>query len=419
MVQLLLTLALIAAAYNLFFFAFYILGAEFYDTWQVIRESKASTAKRRAYMPKVAVIVPGYNEQYAIADTIHSVMKNTYPNFTVFVVDDGSKDRTSFVAADAAKQYGDRVKVYWKKNGGKASAINHALHRIKRHELVMTLDADSELAPEAIANSVKYFTDKHVQAVASNVKVTHANSVLGLLQKLEYMIAYRSKKAYTVTNSEFIVGGVGAMYRYNTLRKLGFMDEHLQTEDIATSLKILTLGNKKNKVIYGADVIAYTEGVSNLKDLYKQRLRWKLGALQALAQYKGLFFKGGKKHGKMLGWMRLPLALLSEALVLVEPLMLALYLYFTFKSGSFAFFAGAYATLMVYMFLAIGLDDTTSREDKVRLLSIAPVAYFLFYIMNFIQFFSVLSCLRRLDKIYYGLDTKGSWKSPKRAMRTA
>lgn len=418
MVELLLSLALIAAVYNLFFFAFYIIGAEFYDTWQVVRKTKAKTS-RKTYLPKVAVIIPGYNEQYAIADTIHSVMASTYPKITAYVVDDGSKDRTSFVATEAAKQYGSKVKVYWKKNGGKASAINYALHRIKRHELVMTLDADSELDPEAIANSVHYFTDKNVQAVASNVKVTHTNSVLGILQKLEYMIAYRSKKAYTVTNSEFIVGGVGAMYRYNTLRKLGFMDEHLQTEDIATSLKILTLGNKKHKVIYGADVIAYTEGVSNLKDLYKQRLRWKLGALQALAQYKGLFFKGGKKHGMMLSWWRLPLALLSEALVLIEPMMLAMYLYFTFRSGSFAFFAGAYATLMAYMFLAIGFDDTTSKQDKIRMLSIAPIAYFLFYIMNFIQFFSVLSCLRKLDKIYYGLDSKGSWKSPKRAIRTA
>ena len=418
MVALLLTLALIAAAYNLFFFAFYLLGAEVYDTWQVLRANKVAK-RRKPYMPKVAVIIPGYNEQYAIGDTIRSVMASTYPNVTAFVVDDGSKDRTSFVAAEAAKPYGDKVKIFWKKNGGKASAINHALHRIKGYELVMTLDADSELAPEAIGNSVKYFTDKYVQAVASNVKVTHANSILGMLQKLEYMIAYRSKKAYTVTNSEFIVGGVGAMYRYKTLKRLGFMDEHLQTEDIATSLKILTLGNRKNKVIYGADVIAYTEGVSNLKDLYKQRLRWKLGALQALAQYKGLFFKGGKKHGKMLGWMRLPLAILSELLVLVEPLMLVLYLYFTYQSRSFAFFAGAYATLMVYMFIAIAMDDTTSRQDKLRLLSIAPIAYFLFYIMNFIQFFSVLSCLRRLEKIYYGIDSKGSWKSPKRAVRTA
>ena len=94
------------------------------------------------------------------------------------------------------------------KNVGKANALNFAMQRGVRGEFVMTLDADCVLHPNAIQNAVDYMIDDpRVAGVAANVRVMDTHSLLGLLQKFEYMVGYRSKKFYTMSNSEFIVGG--------------------------------------------------------------------------------------------------------------------------------------------------------------------------------------------------------------------
>src|SRR5206468_1640829 len=140
--------------------------------------------------------------------------------------------------------------------------------------LTMTLDADSALDKYAIANAVEYFRDKRVVGVAANVKIMQQHSVLGMLQKFEHMIGYRSKKFYTLTNSEFILGGVASTYRYETLKRVGFYDTDTATEDIGLSLKIVSEGNKKQRIVYAANVVASTEGVQSYKALFRQRYRW-------------------------------------------------------------------------------------------------------------------------------------------------
>ena len=77
----------------------------------------------------------------------------------------------------------------------------------------MCLDGDSTLAPDAVAKSVAYFRDKRVVATASNVNIIPNGTILGLVQRFEYLICHQMKKAQSAFNVEYIIGGIGSMFR--------------------------------------------------------------------------------------------------------------------------------------------------------------------------------------------------------------
>ena len=89
------------------------------------------------YLPRVAVLIPAYNEEKVIVRTIRSVMMSNYKNMHILVIDDGSKDRTSEVAREAYPRdiESGRLTVLTKPNGGKADALNYALELRRRRDL--------------------------------------------------------------------------------------------------------------------------------------------------------------------------------------------------------------------------------------------------------------------------------------------
>ena len=89
------------------------------------------------YNPRVAVLIPAYNEETVIVRTIRSVLNSDYKNLHVIVIDDGSRDRTAEVAAAAYAQEiaAGRVQVLTKRNEGKAAALNYALERMNEEIL--------------------------------------------------------------------------------------------------------------------------------------------------------------------------------------------------------------------------------------------------------------------------------------------
>jgi len=99
-------------------------------------------------MPKVSVVIPAYNEEKNIKETINRV-KKTNPNYEIIVVDDGSKDKTT----EIAKKTG--VKVFkFKKNKGKGAAFRKGIHE-SSGEIIVQVDADSQFPPEDIPKLIE------------------------------------------------------------------------------------------------------------------------------------------------------------------------------------------------------------------------------------------------------------------------
>lgn len=408
---------------NLVHLGMYLAGANYYDVLG-FKRAKQKTRRTR-YSPRVSVLIPAHNEEKSIIRCIESVRSSTVRHLEIVVIDDASTDSTVALVQQYIRQHPDfncKIRlIRLQKNVGKASALNRALEGGLEGEFVMTLDADSILHPQAIENATDYLIgNPDIAGVAANVRIIDRLSVLGLVQKFEYMVGYRSKKFYSISNSEFIVGGVASTYRYSVLKEVGLYDHDIQTEDIALSLKIAaSLGNRTHRLVYGADVLAYTEGVQTFQALLRQRYRWKLGSLQALFKYRELLLSADKKYSRMLTWYRIPMSFIGEIIVLIEPIMLAFIIYLSFISLSFESFVGAYTLITIYLLWSVWPDEHMPIKDKFKMTAYTPAMYFLFYIMNLVQLVAIVRCVTNMPKVLRRTPTSSVWISPERSGATA
>jgi len=398
----------------------------------------------------VSVIIPAHNEANVIRRTLDSVLANSYQNIEVIVVNDGSTDKTVQIARDYIKRlkknknmrvwsYFDikgyarnqkpryisinrkncRVRIITQKNQGKAMAMNNAIKNHVKGQLIMCLDADSILHPKAIERAVSYFKHNNIIGVAANVRVIESSSILGRVQRFEHMIGYRSKKFYSLTNSEFIIGGVASTYRKSVIKKVKFYDDDTLTEDIGLSLKIVSQkGNRKHRIIYASDVVAFTEGVQSFGDLLKQRYRWKMGNLQNLYKYKHLVGKyKPDTYSRMLTLYRLPMAILSELLLIIEPVLVGYIVYLSISYHTYGIVIGAYLTITLYTMTVLWPDEHLTTSDKLKMSLSAIWIYVFFYIMDIVQLYSVFKSLHLYKNIIHSDRTLSTWISPKRSSR--
>lgn len=422
----------------------FVAGANIYDIREFrrkYRQRRQSTSTPRNYL--VSVVIPAHNEEKVIKRTLNSVLASTYKNIEIVVVNDGSTDETAAVFRSYLKQLPrSKTNSYleWSKrsctlqrrfmrtnqrntriiminqiNLGKAAAMNNAIANYVKGRYTMCLDADSILDPFAIERAVNYFDNPAVSGVAANVRVLDNKTFLGIIQRFEHMIGYRAKKFYNITNSEFIIGGVGSTYRTNILKQIGLYDMDTMTEDIGLSLKLIALkGNRQNKIVYASEVVAYTEGVQTFKALFKQRLRWKIGSLQNLIKHSDLIAHPDyTKYSRTLTHYRLPMAVFGEILLLMEPLTLGYIVYLSIINHTLVFIIGAYITITLYALWTIWPDEHLTTKEKFRMSLQALRVYALLYIMDIIQVSAAFRCLVEYRKIIKRT-TAQTWVSPER-----
>jgi biofilm PGA synthesis N-glycosyltransferase PgaC len=399
----------------------YLVSANFYDIWQFRRQNMPQGSKRNQGTLKgdelVSIIIAAYNEHQVIVRSLESLRKSDYPNFEVLVGDNASIDGTKQLIHDFALRHPEmNLKVYrMPGNLGKGGALNALLKRYVKGTFVMTLDADSVVRSDTISNAVSYFSDPTIAGVAANVRIMDEPTILGVLQKFEHMIGYRSKKMYSLLNCEFVVGGVASTYRRDVLKEVGYYDIDTMTEDIGMSIKIATLGNLTHRMVYGADVVAMTEGVRSLNALIRQRFRWKYGNFQNLIKYRSLIFNNDPRFTRSLTIYRIPMALLSEVVLLMAPFAWMYVLYMALIQYNLTLIIGAYATITFYMLLTIWLDENLRPMGRLRLSGYAFISYFLFLIMDVVQIIDILKCLKRARPLLRQQVTTSTWGSPARS----
>ena len=258
--------------------------------------------------PSVSFIVPCYNEEKNIVQTIESLLALDYPKnkLQILVIDDGSKDKT-FEKAKALEVKG-LVKVYHKKNGGKHTALNYGLAKIQS-KFVGTLDADSFVDPQALKKMLPYFADSNVQAVTSSLKVYQPKSIWQHLQNAEYLLGIYFRKAASLLGSLNVTPGPLTIFRRSIFEKIGNYHRAYQTEDCEMALRLQSYNFQIENT---ADACVYTVAPNNFKTLYRQRVRWYQGTLRNTWDYRRLF---GRKQGN-LGLLVLPASFFGIFLLL-------------------------------------------------------------------------------------------------------
>lgn len=257
------------------------------------KEDEKEIYGERKEFKRVTITVPAYNEEVVIEKALLSLKEQTYPNLEILVIDDGSKDRTFIKSKRLEYTKGNRsLKVYRKKNGGKANAINYGIEH-STGELIMVVDADSKLDPDAVWLMAEYFDDEEIAAVAGSVYVSNQDTLLTKLQALEYVEGLnmvRNGQAF-LKLVNIIPGPIG-MFRKSALYEVGLYDDDTFAEDCDVTLKLIS---HDYKIEFESDAVAYTEAPENLLDLIKQRYRWTRGILQAIRKHKAMLWHITKK----------------------------------------------------------------------------------------------------------------------------
>jgi len=267
------------------------------------------------YRPRVAVLIPAYNEEKVIERTVQGALDSDYPDLRVIVIDDGSKDRTLEIArrAFAREAAAGRVLILTKPNGGKAEALNFGLQHIGDAELFVGIDADTIIAPDAITRMVPHFLNPKVAAVAGNAKVGNRVNLWTRWQALEYITSQNfERRALNTMGAVSVVPGAIGAWRTETVRAAGGYHVDTVAEDADLTMALLRNGYR---VEYEDQALAFTEAPTSANALMRQRFRWSFGILQAIFKHKGVFARKGA-----LGFVALPNILIFQILLpLVSP----------------------------------------------------------------------------------------------------
>ena len=285
--------------------------------WQVSFALRYKSFARlpEAQLPTLTVVIPAYNEGVQILDTVRSVLASEYPRdlLQVICVDDGSKDDTWKWMNVAHDEFPGCITIVKQPfNQGKRVALMVGFAKATG-EVVVTLDSDSEVLPNTLAELVSPFvSDKRVGSVAGNVRVLNLEA--GMIPKM-LDVSFTSAFDF-IRAGQSVYGGVfctpGALSAYRTTVLLPLLEEWSQQtfmgkpaaigEDRALTNLVLASGHR---VIYQRKAVVLTKVPTNYSSLKRMLTRWARSNVRESLVMFTFVFKHFRTHGEGANWVRL------------------------------------------------------------------------------------------------------------------
>lgn len=322
-------------------YVFYDTVLLIFVTWQTLpllnlsKHHPPISSKRSTIRPTVGVIIAAYNEVEVIERTVNALFLQTDSPDQILIADDGSDDGT----ADLLKEVYDfslleiipnsnliRSNVFsstthpqllWLQatHAGKARTLNQAIHQLNT-DIVITLDADTLLAENAIAEMSSAFSSEPALVAATGVLTpVCSNKLTGKFlqwfQTYEYVRNFISRFAWMRVDSLLLLSGAFAGYRRKELVAVGGFDPDCLVEDYELTHRLRRYAFEHQldwqvRVLGGA--LARTSAPSTLSGFLLQRRRWFAGFLQT--QYWNRDMIGNSRFGKV-GMLMLPIKTLD------------------------------------------------------------------------------------------------------------
>jgi poly-beta-1,6-N-acetyl-D-glucosamine synthase len=234
----------------------------------------------------VTVLVAARNEADRIQETISYIVRQDYPGpIEVLVVDNGSTDGTRALAEAYGAATGQRVRCIDEPRPGKSHALNTGLAAVET-ELVITLDADTLLHPQAIRQLVARLLSAppDVQAVAGSVLVRNSRDNLWTrMQEWDYFLGIASvKRMQGLYQGTLVAQGAFSLYRAQALLQAGGWPDAIG-EDIVLTWQLMRRGAR---VYYEPSAVAFTAAPTRLVHLARQRARWARGMIEGIRSVK-------------------------------------------------------------------------------------------------------------------------------------
>ena len=312
--------------YSSFLFLAVVIGSsELYSHRE--QERLKNTLLQNYYIP-VSIIVPAYNEEVTVVETVQSLLALDYKLYEIIVVDDGSRDDTSKKLIDnfhmkrirrpiqrkiscqpeefvyETSAYKVPLALIRKKNGGKADALNMGINACK-YPYFICLDADSVLQYDSLSKIVRPVIEQgDVVAVGGAIRPSNSvelsrgrvvnyqlpKNILACMQVLEYDRSFlASRILFDKFNGSLIISGAFGLFKKDIVIAAGGYDHDTVGEDMELVVKLheYCVSNQIHYSIrYASDAICWTQVPEKLGDLRKQRKRWHIGLFQSMWKHK-------------------------------------------------------------------------------------------------------------------------------------
>jgi cellulose synthase/poly-beta-1,6-N-acetylglucosamine synthase-like glycosyltransferase len=311
---------------------FYALMAlvAFWDIgWYLVRSRYGTRYRlyRSTLTPPISILMPAYNEEATIAESVRCMSLLRYPEYEIIVINDGAKDRTLQVLIDtfglkpisrvalrslrhqpvrgiyASPEYPNLV-VVDKANGGKADALNAGI-ALSRCPIFCAVDADSLLEQDALERVVQPFIERSETVAAggfirivngctvtsgrvTGVRLPH--SLIALFQIVEYLRAfYLGRMGWNFTGGLLIISGAFGMFRTKAVAEVGGYLAGSMGEDMELVVRLhrhMREQSRPYRIAFVPDPICWTEAPESLRMLGRQRDRWHRGLLDTLVRHR-------------------------------------------------------------------------------------------------------------------------------------
>ena len=315
--------------YSTFLFLSVIVGS--LDLYKHHRQEQFKSILPSDYYVPISIIVPAYNEEITVVDTVRSLLTLEYRAYEIIVVDDGSKDRASEVLAKAFDMhlvhrpirrqvdcqreefiYETRAQkvpltLIRKKNGGKADTLNMGINAAN-FPYFICMDADSVLQYDSLRRIVQpVLADGNVVAVGGIVRISNdvelengrvqryrlPRNILAFMQVLEYDRSFlASRILFDRFNGSLIISGAFGLFKKSTVIAVGGYYRKTLGEDMELVVKLheyCTSNSIPYSIRYASDAICWTQVPERMRDLCKQRRRWHLGLFQSMYKHRTMF----------------------------------------------------------------------------------------------------------------------------------
>jgi cellulose synthase/poly-beta-1,6-N-acetylglucosamine synthase-like glycosyltransferase len=407
------------------------------------------------YTKPVSIIVPAYNEEAGIVQSVRSLLSINYPTFEIIVVNDGSTDNTldkmiaHYQMIEIKKVVRIQVKtkpmkrifqsqvlphlfLIDKENGGKADALNVGLN-FSHYPYFCSLDGDSVLEQDAFLKVMKPIIDSGEEVIASGGSVRIANGCqiqsghvvsIGLsdkpivmMQIIEYLRAFlMGRIGLSKHNLLLIISGAFGVFSKSWVISAGGYRVNTVGEDMELVVRIHRLlkeKGQKKKIVYVPDPVCWTEVPEDLKFLRRQRRRWHRGLFESLWTHRKLTFN--PKYGSI-GMISFPYFWIVEFFgPIVEAagyLFMILCLFFggIYLEFSILLFLLSYLYGSIFSMTAVLLEEwSLSKYPKV-----SDVVKLFLYSLTESIWYRPLTVFWRVEGIWQMLRGETSWGEMKR-----
>jgi cellulose synthase/poly-beta-1,6-N-acetylglucosamine synthase-like glycosyltransferase len=330
--------------------------AALYELRADLKKRAAGTMFQRfssPFFPGVTVVVPAYNEEAVIVESVQSMLNLNYPELEIIVVNDGSDDTTlsrlrsafDLHPVDAPVPFdvpsepietvyqstdANNLKVIDKENGGRADAVNAGIW-LAEQPLFCTVDADSIIDRDGLLQAVEPFLEQPEETVATGGTIRVANGCtiengtidsVGLpsnrlagIQTMEYLRAfYSGRLGLDRLNALMLISGAFGVFRTELVREVGGYETDSVTEDFELTLRLhryLREHGRDYNVDFVPEPVVWTEVPESRTAFSRQRRRWYRGLLDTMTRHRQMV--GRRRYGSP-GLFGYPAFLFAEVL---------------------------------------------------------------------------------------------------------